>query len=200
MRDHDDERLLALYLNDHLTGAHGGAALARRIARAHPEGPAAAELRTLAREITEDRDELVHLMRALGVRPRWHRRVLGAAAEKTGRLKLNGRLVRRSPLSDLLELEALRAGVQGKRALWRALRAATAEEPLGGASSGSSGGSSSGSLDAELRRLETRAERQAELLDARQREAAGVLRPVRLRKPSAVAGPRPVGRTGSRTG
>ena len=38
-----------------------------------------------------------------------------------GRLKLNGRLVRRSPLSDVLELEALGAGVTAKRDLWLAL-------------------------------------------------------------------------------
>jgi hypothetical protein len=31
--------------------------------------------------------------------------------------------MRRSPLSDLIELEAMRTGVEGKAALWRALRA-----------------------------------------------------------------------------
>ncbi|MCG6494287.1 hypothetical protein [Kitasatospora sp. A2-31] len=152
----DGERLLAIYLNDHLAGSYGGAALARRIAREHAGGPDEAELRTMAREITEDRDELVDLMRALGIRPRWHRRLLGAAAEKAGRLKLNGRLVQRSPLSDLLEAEAMRSGVQGKIALWRALRTAGFEDLLG----------------ARLERLEARADRQADILDARQAKAA----------------------------
>ncbi|MFD0345186.1 hypothetical protein ACFQ0M_02080 [Kitasatospora aburaviensis] len=131
-------------------------ALARRIAREHADGPDAADLRTLAREITQDRNELVDLMRALGVRPRWHRRLLGAAAEKAGRLKLNGRLVHRSPLSDLLEAEAMRSGVQGKIALWRTLRAAGFDELLG----------------SRLERLEARAGRQADILDARQTQAA----------------------------
>ena len=39
-----------------------------------------------------------------------------------GRLKLNGRLLRRSPLSDLLELETLVVGITGKQALWVSLR------------------------------------------------------------------------------
>ncbi|MEV6206242.1 hypothetical protein [Kitasatospora sp. NPDC051914] len=160
MSDPNGERLLAIYLNDHLAGAYGGAALAARIAREHPTGPNAPDLRSLAREIAEDRDELVQLMRTLGVRPRRHRMAMGAVAEKAGRLKLNGRLFRRSPLSDLLETEAMRSGVQGKMALWRAL-GAVAEDDL---------------LTARLERLEGRARRQAEILDARQSEAADVLR------------------------
>ncbi|MFD0277590.1 hypothetical protein ACFVHB_27285 [Kitasatospora sp. NPDC127111] len=173
MTEHDGERLLAHYLNDHLAGSYGGAALARRIAREHADGPAAPDLWRLAREIAEDRDELVDLMRSFGARPRWHRMLLGAAAEKAGRLKLNGRLVRRSPLSDLLEVEAMRSGVQGKLALWRALRAATSDDLL----------------DSRLRRLEARAERQADILDARQAEAAQVVGPVppQERTPSGSA-------------
>lgn len=47
---------------------------------------------------------------------------LALAAERAGRLKLNGRLRGYSPLSRLLELEGLVLGATGKRALWRALR------------------------------------------------------------------------------
>ncbi|MFD4573612.1 hypothetical protein ACFWNK_10185 [Streptomyces sp. NPDC058417] len=36
---------------------------------------------------------------------------LGRLAERVGRLKTNGRLVSRSPLSDVLELEAMLVGV-----------------------------------------------------------------------------------------
>jgi hypothetical protein len=42
----------------------------------------------------------------------------------SGRLKLNGRILRRSPLSRVVELEALVVGVRGKEALWTALRGA----------------------------------------------------------------------------
>jgi hypothetical protein len=45
------------------------------------------------------------------------------AGEKAARLKFNGRLLARSPLSDLEELELLRLGVEGKAAGWRTLRA-----------------------------------------------------------------------------
>ena len=47
---------------------------------------------------------------------------LARIAERLGRLKLNGRLTSRSPLSDLLELETLVVGITGKQALWVSLR------------------------------------------------------------------------------
>jgi hypothetical protein len=42
--------------------------------------------------------------------------------ERAGRLKLNGRLLTRSPLSSVIELEGMRLGVEGKLAGWRSLR------------------------------------------------------------------------------
>jgi hypothetical protein len=45
-----------------------------------------------------------------------------AGASRAGRLKFNGRLLTRSPLSDLEETEMLRLGVAGKAAGWRTLR------------------------------------------------------------------------------
>jgi hypothetical protein len=45
-------------------------------------------------------------------------------AELVGRLKLNGRLFERSPLSSVVELETLVVGVRGKEALWTALQRA----------------------------------------------------------------------------
>ncbi len=44
--------------------------------------------------------------------------------ELLGRLKLNGRLRERSPLSDVVELETLVVGITGKQALWVSLRSA----------------------------------------------------------------------------
>ncbi|MFF7590423.1 hypothetical protein ACFZCK_23330 [Kitasatospora purpeofusca] len=114
---------LHIYLNDHLTGAFGGAALADRMARTQPAGPRARDMRQLAREIEQDRDDLVRIMTRLGVPVRRYRTWLGLAGERLGRLKPNGTVVHRSPLSDLVELETLRTGVEGKAALWRALRA-----------------------------------------------------------------------------
>ena len=43
------------------------------------------------------------------------------AAEKVGRLKLNGQLRGYSELSRVLELEGLSLGIEGKLALWKSL-------------------------------------------------------------------------------
>ncbi|MDQ3275541.1 MAG: hypothetical protein M3Q39_11090 [Actinomycetota bacterium] len=113
---------LDIYLNDHLTGATGGVELIRRMADTHRGTDRAPAFARLAAEISEDRDALLGFMAALGVPARAHRIALGWAAERVGRLKTNGRLVTRSPLSDVLELEAMSTGVYAKSSLWHALR------------------------------------------------------------------------------
>lgn len=120
--------LLGIYLNDHLAGATAGTELARRMARSHRGGDGSARedsgaLNRLAAEIAQDRSALLSIMAALGISVRAYK--VGAAwiGEKAGRLKFNGRLLARSPLSDLEELEILRLGVEGKAAGWRTLRA-----------------------------------------------------------------------------
>ncbi|MFJ3921826.1 hypothetical protein [Streptomyces sp. NPDC090022] len=114
-------RLLGIYLNDHYAGSAGGIALVRRMARVHHGAAAGPRLEALADEIAEDRESLVEIMVALDVRVKRARNVAVRLAEKVGRAKPNGRLISRSPLSDVLELEALRLGVEGKLALWRTL-------------------------------------------------------------------------------
>jgi hypothetical protein len=54
---------------------------------------------------------------------------VGWIGEKAGRLKLNGRLLARSPLSSLEELEMMRLGVEGKAAGWRTLRLLANADP-----------------------------------------------------------------------
>jgi hypothetical protein len=61
-------------------------------------------------------------MRRLGVRARGYKVAAGRAAELLGRLKPNGRVRDRSPLTDLVELDALLTGIAGKESLWRTLR------------------------------------------------------------------------------
>ena len=114
--------LLGIYLNDHLGGATGGVELARRTAKAHRDTPDGDVLSDLAAEIAEDRRALLDIMRTLDVPVRRYKVALGWAAEKAGRLKPNGRVVRRSPLSSVLELESLRMGIEGKEVGWRSLR------------------------------------------------------------------------------
>ena len=114
--------MLSIYLNDHLAGATAGSELAHRMARSHSEREEAGPLSRLAAEIAQDRSALQNIMASLGVTVRLYK--VGAAwiGEKAGRLKFNGRLLARSPLSDLEELELLRLGVEGKAAGWRTLR------------------------------------------------------------------------------
>jgi len=117
-------RLLAIYLNDHLAGATLGVELALRAARENTGSELGVFLgEVLLPEIREDRQTLEALMGRLGV-ARSRAKVAAAwAAEKAGRLKLNGEPTRYSPLSRLLELEGLAAGIEGKRAFWLALAA-----------------------------------------------------------------------------
>lgn len=115
--------LLGIYLNDHLAGATGGAELARRIASSQRSTPAGIILGQLARDIDQDRTALISIMKTLGVPVRRYKAGLGWVGEKIGRLKLNGHLSTRSPLSSLEELEVMRLGAEGKAAGWRTLRA-----------------------------------------------------------------------------
>jgi hypothetical protein len=122
---------LGIYLNDHLAGATGGMELARRVAGSHHDPAQRTTLQRMAADITEDRRALLDLMAALGLPVRHYKLSAAWAAEKAARLKLNGRLLSRSPLSSLEELEMLRLGVEGKAAGWRTLRAlADAESRL----------------------------------------------------------------------
>ncbi|MDT7570466.1 MAG: hypothetical protein QOE05_640, partial [Actinomycetota bacterium] len=108
-------------------------------------------LKRLTAEVEEDRDALIGILRGLGFPLRQYKVIGGWAAEKVGRLKLNGRLLSRSPLSNVIELEGLRLGVVGKGSCWRLLRALADSEPR---------------LDpASLDRLIERADRQAAELE-----------------------------------
>ena len=87
-------------------------------------------------------------------------KVLGGwGAEKLGRFKLNGRFFSYSPLSRVVELEALALGVRGKLAMWNALRELRDELPQ--------------LHDFDLDGLITRAESQLERLESHRLRAAG---------------------------
>jgi hypothetical protein len=124
-----ESRTVAVYLNDHVAGATAGVELCRSMARAHRRSGLGGDLKNLATEISLDRQALLRLMNSLGVPVRRYK-VYGAwAGEKIRRLKPNGRVLRRSGLSTVVELEALRLGVEGKALLWRALVTWAPREP-----------------------------------------------------------------------
>jgi hypothetical protein len=153
-----EPELLGIYLNDHLAGATGGAELARRVAGSHKGEPGGA-LQRLAAEVAQDRAALLEIMAALGIPVRSYKVCAAWIGEKAARLKLNGRLLARSPLSSLEELEMMRLGVEGKAAGWRTLQALAETDTR---------------LDpARLDELISRARRQADLLEEFRVSAAG---------------------------
>ncbi|TDC21815.1 hypothetical protein E1265_17115 [Streptomyces sp. 8K308] len=126
-----DTALLGIYLNDHLAGATAGVERARHLVRSTQGSTLAGALGPVAVEIAQDRTSLLAIMKGLDVPVRRYKVYAGWTAEKVARLKNNGRLVRRSPLSTVLELELLRMAVEGKAAGWQTLRRlAAAEERL----------------------------------------------------------------------
>ncbi len=111
------DRLLPIYLNDHLAGSVVGVELARR-ARASNAGTKLGEaLAEICAEIEADRETLRAVMDRLQVAQSRVKPTGAWLAEKLGRLKLNGQLHGYSPLSRVVELEGLCVGVAGKRML-----------------------------------------------------------------------------------
>jgi len=118
-----NRKLLGIYLNDHLAGSVVGTRLARRIAKHNEGNHYGSEASRLAEEIQQDKATLEALMERLDVRKKKLRLAAAAVAETAGRLKPNGRMVGYSPLSRVIELEALTIGITGKLELWQSLKA-----------------------------------------------------------------------------
>lgn len=124
-----NDEVLKGYLQHHWVGCTAGVALFRRVGRTFVDPGAAEEIRALGTEAAADRESLRAVMRSVGVSPSSAGTVAARTAELLGRLKPNGRLVRRSPLTDVIELEALRLAVTSKRAAFEVLRAAADDDP-----------------------------------------------------------------------
>ena len=117
----DQTHLLRIYLRDHESAAAGGLQLVRQCWKANRGTPYAPELQRLMIDIRSDRDALRHICRQFYVKYSNIGRAAAHLGATLGRLKLNGRLVRYSPLSRVLELEALSGGVMTKLRLWESL-------------------------------------------------------------------------------
>ena len=139
---------LAIYLRDHHAASQAGVRLARRVSRRDPA------IRGIGEEVREDAQALRRTMARLGVRRDRLKDGIAIGGERLGRLKPNGRALRRSPLTDLVELETLVVGITGKRALWTSLRDVGAVAPD------------------ELDRLVARADDQLGRVEAARRRAA----------------------------
>jgi Domain of unknown function (DUF1990) len=116
-----DGRLLAIYLRDHHALLVALRELARRMnaaARSDEQHAFADELRRTA---ADDRSCLETFLSRLDSTPSRGRDVAVWTAVKLGRVKLNGRVLRPSPLSAVTELEGCRLLLESNRALWSGL-------------------------------------------------------------------------------
>lgn len=115
-------RLLGIYFNDQLAAGVVWREVAWRAQRNNAGSELAAALARVATAITEDVATFQRIMDRLGVRRNPLKTALAIAAERAGRLKLNGRLTSYSPLSRFVELDFLAYGIEGKKILWQNLR------------------------------------------------------------------------------
>ena len=150
--------LLGIYVNDHQAAATGGNELVGRMIGVHRGTRWQQPLEQLRDELHEERAALRRVAEALDIPVRQYKQVGVWLAEKITRAKLNGRLLSRSPLSDLVEFEFLASAVRGKRSGFETLRIVAEVDQR---------------LDrAELDRLIDQAHRQYEWLTEARREVA----------------------------
>lgn len=120
--DTGPEGLLSIYLNDHRSGAEGAMALASRSARSNADNDVGAYLTGhFLPELRVERARLESARTALDVADNPFKQWAARVGEFVGRAKLNGAVSGYSPLSRVVELELLIAGVATKRQLWRSL-------------------------------------------------------------------------------
>ncbi|NMO23152.1 hypothetical protein HPC49_47770 [Pyxidicoccus fallax] len=128
-----DVKRLGIYLNDHLAGSVGGLELALRTEQENRSNPVGRYLAAFIPELKHDQSILKSVMRTLEVPEDALKARMAWASEKLGRLKLNGSLVRYSPLSRLVELEGLCVATEGRLSMWRTLaRLSTKDARLSG--------------------------------------------------------------------
>jgi hypothetical protein len=118
---------LATYLNDHLAGSVAALDLLTHLQTLYAGTPFAGVLASLAADVAADRQELEALLGQLQIPVSRTRQVTAWLAEKLTALKLRLDDPAGGALRRLEALEAVALGIEGKRALWRALEAAAAE-------------------------------------------------------------------------
>jgi hypothetical protein len=114
----------AVLLRNHQAGGRAAVDLFARAAAAQRNRPYGPQLDQLARQAREDLNFNERVMRRLGVAPSRSQVAALRLGERIGRLKPNGHVLRRAPLSDVVELEALIATVHIKIAGWQAAQVA----------------------------------------------------------------------------
>jgi hypothetical protein len=120
---------IATYLNDHLAGSVVAIELLEHLESTHSESELGAFFKQLRADIAADRDVLDHLMKRLEIGESRIRKASAWLAEKMTELKLRFDDPKDGPLRLFESLEALSLGIEGKRSLWIALKAAAEKSP-----------------------------------------------------------------------
>lgn len=111
---------LRTYLEHHLTGAN---AVIDLVARRVDDGDGDPWMAQFLRELRDEAAQLRRLADRLPA-PQLPHRILGRVAIRGARIRLAFESLRRGEeFRDLLELEMVRTGVEGKQCLWRSLLA-----------------------------------------------------------------------------
>jgi hypothetical protein len=116
------KELLGAYLNDHLAGAAAGVELAEKLGATYEGTPFGTAVAAVAGEIKVDKETLEGLMERLRIGRSPTKRAAGWVFEKVTRLRFNRQLTGSEDLTRLLETETLSLGIEGKLAMWQALK------------------------------------------------------------------------------
>lgn len=118
-----DRDSLGRYIRTHLAGSNAGIRLFGRSGRNQFDPDIGAVVLEIAEQLVEERDYLQVLADLVGPGENLILSTGAAVGEKVGRLKPNGSLLRRTAMTDLVELETMRVAVSGKLAGWESLLA-----------------------------------------------------------------------------
>lgn len=125
-------KLLRIYLQDQDTLLLISQRVARRSGISNKGTPHGDFLAALSCQLEEDSRSLESVMHRLDVQRSRLKRASTWGAEKIGRLKLNGHLIRYSNLSRVYEAESLAALIGMKRSMWRSLKEIYGHKELDG--------------------------------------------------------------------
>lgn len=114
--------LVELYLSDQLTGATAGVQRIERMEKDFVDIPVYRQISVVADSIRREKALLQQIIHDLGFDQKPYRQALAWVGERIGRLKLNKRVITRSPLTLVLESELMRAAVMAKLGSWQTLR------------------------------------------------------------------------------
>ncbi len=122
------DKLLRIYLNDHLAGSVVAVEQGEHCLTNNPDGDLAALLTRTLEEIRKDQAVLKDLLDRIGGTENPLKQAASWVSEKVHRAKPSGEVLGYSDLNRLEELEMLVIGITGKRALWDGLDAACASD------------------------------------------------------------------------